>query len=147
MRMFRYSKSMIHFSGWSKEKVISGEGRQIKNVEWQGDGVSNKSLIYTQSQKKCTVESCVSFAEECRYMNFVVYFIFPMRLVTMFRICVIKYEPAGVTWPWPWVTGEANEFMVHFFWDWVCSPQISIIYTLPKLNICQGFPTKLTSRC
>ena len=36
-----------------------------------------------QSQKKRTVESCVSFAEECRYMNFVVYFILPMRLVTM----------------------------------------------------------------
>ncbi len=31
--------------------------------------------MYTQSQKKRTVESCASFVEECRYMNFVVYFI------------------------------------------------------------------------
>ncbi len=38
---------------------------------------------YTQSQKKRTVESCASFAEECRCMNFVVYFILPMWLVTM----------------------------------------------------------------
>ena len=38
---------------------------------------------YTQSQKKCTVESCVSFEEECRYMDFVVYFILPLLLVIM----------------------------------------------------------------
>ncbi len=38
-------------------------------------------------------------------MNFIVYF--------------IKHDSAGVTWPWPWVTGEADEFMVRFFWDWV----------------------------
>ena len=24
-----------------------------------------------------------------------------------FQILVIKYDPAGVTWPWPWVTWEA----------------------------------------
>ncbi len=22
-------------------------------------------------------------------------------------------------WPWPWVAGQAVEFMVHFIWDWV----------------------------
>ena len=27
--------------------------------------------------------------------------------------------PAGVTWPRPWITGEAIEFMVRFFRDWV----------------------------
>ncbi len=38
---------------------------------------------YTQSQKKRTVESCVSFAEECRLMNFSVCFILSMPLLTM----------------------------------------------------------------
>ena len=37
----------------------------------------------------------------------------------LFQIPLIKYDPAGVTWIWPWVTGEAKEFMVRFFWDWV----------------------------
>ncbi len=37
----------------------------------------------------------------------------------MFQILMIKYDPAGVTWPWHWVPAEANEFMVRFFWDWV----------------------------
>ncbi len=40
-------------------------------------------------------------------------------LCDLFQILMIKYDPAGVTWPWPWVTGEANEFMVRVFWDWV----------------------------
>ncbi len=31
------------------------------------------TFIYTQSQKKRTMERCVSFGEECRYMDFVVY--------------------------------------------------------------------------
>ena len=35
----------------------------------------------------------------------------------LFQILMIKYDPAGVTWPW--VPGEAKEFMVRFFWDWV----------------------------
>ncbi len=30
-------------------------------------------MPYTQSQKKCTVESCVCFWEQCRQMNFIVY--------------------------------------------------------------------------
>ncbi len=39
----------------------------------------------------------------------------------LFQIFMIKYDPAGVTWPWPWVPGEANDFMVRFFWAWVYS--------------------------
>ena len=37
----------------------------------------------------------------------------------LFQIPLIKYDPAEVTWTWPWVTGEAKIFMVRFFWDWV----------------------------
>ena len=44
---------------------------------------------YTQSQKKRTVESCVSFAEECRQINFVVCFILPMLSMT---ICKKPYS-------------------------------------------------------
>ncbi len=86
--------------------------------------------IYTQSQKKHTMESCISFWEECRLMNFVVHFILPVLLVTkcktiwhlwmgffcdLFQILVTKCDPAGGTWPWPSVTVEDNEFMVRFF--------------------------------
>ncbi len=39
--------------------------------------------IYTRSQKKHTVESCISFLEECRQVNFVVHFYLPTLLVTM----------------------------------------------------------------
>ena len=50
----------------------------------------------------------------------------------LFKIPVIKYDPAGVTWPWPWVTEEANEFMVRFFWDWV----YIISYSDEKCPLC-----------
>ncbi len=37
----------------------------------------------------------------------------------LLQIPVTWYDPAGVTWPWPWVTGQADESTVCFFWDWV----------------------------
>ncbi len=54
---------------------------------------TGSSDIYTQSQKKRTVESCVSFWEECRWMNFVVLFILPVLLVTT---CKKPYY--NITW-------------------------------------------------
>ncbi len=41
-------------------------------------------IFYTQSQKKCTVESCVSFGGYCKEIDFFVYFILPMLFVTIF---------------------------------------------------------------
>ena len=56
-----------------------------------------------------------------------------------FQILVIKYDPAGVTWPWPWVTGEANKFMVRFFWDWVCTlPTDQTIHNRILSKVCWG---------
>ena len=66
-----------------------------------------KTWVYTQSQKKCMVESCVSFWED------------GWTFCDLFQILMINYNPAGGNWSWPWVTGEINEFMVRFFWDWV----------------------------
>ncbi len=48
--------------------------------QWSYGG--EKSMVYTLLQKKRSMESCVSFWEECRKINFVVYFIVPMLLVT-----------------------------------------------------------------
>ncbi len=67
----------------------------------------NKVQGYTQSQKKHTVVFLLQRSED-------------------------RYDPAGVTWPWPWVPGEANKFMVHFFWDWVYKEYL-------KITLCQFF--------
>ena len=42
--------------------------------------------LYTQSQKKQIVESCVSFADKCRQINFVLYFILPKIMGETFDI-------------------------------------------------------------
>ncbi len=45
--------------------------------------LSAEIINYTQSRKKRTMESWISFWEECRYKNFAVYFIFPMLWITL----------------------------------------------------------------
>ena len=37
----------------------------------------------------------------------------------LLQISISRYDPARVTWPWPWVAWQAGECMMHFFWDWV----------------------------
>ena len=121
-------------------------------------------VLYTQSQKKCTMESCVSFAEEFRwtYCN-IFHFAYPLgdtaklkntsgfntmpswpkemnhfekipnlhcsqwnlssftNFKTQHTLGLLKiseepldifewkkYNPAGVTWPWPRVTGGSQ---------------------------------------
>ncbi len=56
-------------------------------VDWLSDWVTDwladwlfPYRLYTQSRKKRTMESCVSFVErECREKNFVLYFILPIK--------------------------------------------------------------------
>ncbi len=48
-----------------------------KNVRSQKHHSTGK---YTHFQKKRSMESCIYFWEECRWMNFVVYFIFANAL-------------------------------------------------------------------
>ena len=50
--------------------------------------------MYTQSRKKRTTESCISFGEQCRWVNFVVYFILSILLVTCF-----KFQWSNMTLP------------------------------------------------